>query len=140
MGLMKILESIAREHLIMTHNTTETSSGAAEEKSFSGVGEAVKEGTADAAQDASNVLPAIGRFLSKTVYGGCYYAAYGVTFGALTVAKLIPTDNAFVHGLQEGSKAAAADVHKHDDGQPVKSATEAAEETAATSVQGLATA
>lgn len=120
----------------MTQDAVETTVEVVESTSLSSVGEAVKEGAADAAQGVNTVLPAVGKFLSKALYDGCYYAAYGVTFGALTVAKLIPTDNALVHGIQDGAEAAAADVQKRQE-----TVAEAAVETVTTAAEeGLATA
>jgi hypothetical protein len=120
----------------MTQDSVEAHAEETENTSLSSVGEAVKEGAADAKQGVETILPAVGKFVSKALYGGCYYAAYGVTFGALTVGKLIPTDNAVVHGLQDGAEAAAADIQKRSE-----AVAEATVETATpTSEEGLATA
>lgn len=121
----------------MTENTIETSSGATDQQTFAGVAEAVKEGAADAAQDASTVSSSIGKYVTKAVHGGCYYVAYGVTFSSLMVAKLIPTNNALVQGLQDGAKAAVEDVKKLDS-RAAEFARHA--ETAAPADQGLASA
>lgn len=68
--------------------------------------EAVKEGASDAAAAATNVMPAIGEAIAKTVYGACYYVSFGVTFAALSVAKLIPSGSAAAKGLHDGAEAA----------------------------------
>ncbi|MEJ2061098.1 MAG: hypothetical protein P8Y64_11545 [Gammaproteobacteria bacterium] len=78
------------------------------------ISQAVSEGATAAKQSAAVILPAFGKFLGKTVYGGCYYAAYGVTFAALTAAKIIPMDNAVTHGIHDGAAAAATDLHKSE--------------------------
>ena len=66
---------------------------------------AILAGASDA-KAAVEAIPSLGNLLSKTVYGTFYYASYGVVFGALTVAHLIPTDNIMGAGLREGAKAA----------------------------------
>jgi putative methionine-R-sulfoxide reductase with GAF domain len=68
--------------------------------------EAVKEASADAAEAAAKAPAEIGKFLSKTVYGGFYYLSYGVVFGSLIVGKLIPKNSAMAHGIHDGAIAA----------------------------------
>ena len=55
-------------------------------------------------------LPAASRFLSRFVYTTSYTFSYGVVFPAVLLAKSIPSDNAFVHGLVDGAKAASDTV------------------------------
>jgi hypothetical protein len=68
---------------------------------------AVKEGAADAKETASKAAPAVGLYLSRFVYTTCYTLSYGVVFPTMFVAKSIPTDNALVHGLVDGARAAS---------------------------------
>ena len=77
-----------------------------EEQGLESVADAVKEGAADATKTAAAVLPGIGKILSKSIYNGCYYISFGVTFSALTVAKLLPVDNTAGRGLHDGAEAA----------------------------------
>lgn len=100
--------------------TTESATQAMEKAT-----EAVKEGAFDAGKAVSNVIPAIGRFCSKTVYGTFYYLSYGVVFSSLTIAHLVPLDNAMGEGLHDGTAAAKKAVKKHE-------AKRAAEQTEAT--------
>jgi hypothetical protein len=72
--------------------------------------EAVQEGTAQAKQTAAEVLPVVGELATKTLYNTCYYAAFGVTFAALTLARLIPKDSPVAHGLHDGTEAAVKEV------------------------------
>ena len=67
---------------------------------------AVKEGAADAKETATKAVPAVGLYVSRFVYTTCYTLSYGVVFPTMFVAKSIPTNNAFVHGLVDGAKAA----------------------------------
>jgi hypothetical protein len=71
------------------------------------VAKAVQEGTAQAEQAAADMLPAVGELAAKALYGTCYYAAFGVTFAALSLARLIPNDSPVAHGLHDGAEAAA---------------------------------
>jgi predicted S18 family serine protease len=73
----------------------------------------VHEGTEQARQTAEEVLPAVGELITKTLYGTFYYAAFGVTFTALTIAKLIPTDSPVAHGLHDGAEAATRQFEAH---------------------------
>lgn len=68
--------------------------------------DAIQEGVADASAAAAEVVPALGRLLSSSVYGAFYYASYGVVFSALTIAHLVPTNNIIGEGLRDGAKAA----------------------------------
>jgi hypothetical protein len=77
------------------------------------VTQAVQEGTEQAKQTAEEALPAVGELVAKTLYGTCYYAAFGVTFAALTITRLIPTDSPVAHGLHDGTAAATRQFEAH---------------------------
>ncbi len=55
-------------------------------------------------------LPAASRFLSRFIYTTSYTFSYGVVFPAVLIAKSIPSDNAVVHGLVDGARAASDTV------------------------------
>lgn len=110
----------------MTEKLTDTKVESVK-KTRARVTEAVQEGTAQAKQTAAEVLPAVGKLASKTLYGTCYYAAFGVTFAALTIAKLIPTDSPVAHGLHDGAEAAAKEVEAHAEQQARMAAAAAGE-------------
>lgn len=55
---------------------------------------------------ASEILPAVGGFVSRTVYTTSYAVSYGVVFPAMVIARAIPKENALVHGLADGAMAA----------------------------------
>jgi hypothetical protein len=69
--------------------------------------EAMKSGAADGHTAASRAVPAARLALSKTVYSTSYYLSYGVVFPTLLVASIIPKNNALVHGMSDGARAAA---------------------------------
>jgi hypothetical protein len=72
--------------------------------------QAAKDGAADAKTAVEKALPAASRFLSRLVYTTSYTLSYGVVFPAVLIAKSIPSDNALVHGLVDGAKAASDTV------------------------------
>lgn len=89
--------------------------GAAEEE----VRDAFRQGAADAAAAADTVLPMLGKWLSRGVYGGCYLASYGVVFGALTASRLLPPESAVLKGLEAGAEAARKDVEGYRDARVI---------------------
>jgi hypothetical protein len=68
--------------------------------------QAAKDGAADARAAVEKALPAASRFLSRFVYTTSYTFSYGIVFPAVLIAKSIPSDNALVHGLVDGARAA----------------------------------
>ena len=67
---------------------------------------AAKEGAEKARATADEVLPAAGQMLSTTVYKTSYAISYGVVFASVFLARSIPQNNAVVHGLVDGARAA----------------------------------
>jgi hypothetical protein len=90
----------------MTKQTPDASIKADVEKTGARAEQGVIEGVADAKR-AAELLPALHEPVTKFIYGGCYYAAYYVTFGALAIAQLIPAGSAAARGLHDGADAAA---------------------------------
>jgi len=76
------------------------------EASSKSLARAISEGAVEACHAASNVIPAVGKAVRKTVYSGFYYATYGVVFSSLMIASLIPSDNAMGEGIRDGAEAA----------------------------------
>jgi hypothetical protein len=68
--------------------------------------QAAKDGAADAQERVTEMMPAIGGFLSRLTYTTCYAVSYGVVFPSLLVASAVPKDNAIVNGLVDGARAA----------------------------------
>ena len=69
--------------------------------------QAAKDGAADARATVDKVLPAASRFMSRFAYTTSYTISYGVVFPTVLIAKSIPTNNAVVHGMVDGARAAA---------------------------------
>jgi hypothetical protein len=68
--------------------------------------EAAKEGATEAREAAGNALPVASGLLAKFAYNACYSISYGVVFPTVLVARSVPQDNALVHGLVDGARAA----------------------------------
>ena len=68
--------------------------------------QAAKGGVQDARVTASGALPALNSFLSGLTYKTCYAVSYGIVFPTALVARAIPQENAVVHGLIDGARAA----------------------------------
>jgi hypothetical protein len=64
---------------------------------------------AGAAKDAiTNLAPAVGKGIRQVAYKGVYYISFGATFGALTVASLVPIDSFIGEAIAQGAKDAEA--------------------------------
>jgi hypothetical protein len=70
--------------------------------------QAARDGASDAQAKVSEMMPAVGGFLSRLTYTTCYAVSYGVVFPTLVVARAVPKDNVVVQGLVEGARAAVA--------------------------------
>src|SRR5208282_536384 len=68
--------------------------------------QAAKGGVEDLRLTASGALPALGSFLSGVTFKTCYAVSYGMVFPTVLVARAIPKENAVVHGLIDGARAA----------------------------------
>jgi hypothetical protein len=71
-----------------------------------------KQGVSDAQAMAAEAVPAATKMVSNLVYKTCYGISYGVVFPSILLARSIPTDNAAVHGLIDGARAAMDMVHE----------------------------
>src|SRR5208337_2961860 len=63
-------------------------------------------GLEDVRATASGALPALCSFLSGATFKTCYAVSYGMVFPTVLVARAIPKENAVVHGLIDGARAA----------------------------------
>ncbi|MEJ2325549.1 MAG: hypothetical protein P8Y27_06140 [Chromatiaceae bacterium] len=97
--------------------TTEFDTGPVEavERTSTGATDALRHGAAAGAQAAADIWPAVGRVWSRTVYGACYYTAYGATFGALAVASLVPKGSMLEKGFHEGAEAGREAFHEWEE-------------------------
>ena len=78
-----------------------------------GLFEGIAKGASDAGKAAQQVLPVVGVYLNRGVYGTAYYAAYGVVLAAVTIGRAIPMPAPFARGLHEGTEAA---IHTYEEG------------------------
>jgi hypothetical protein len=68
--------------------------------------ESVRAGAHELQVRATEALPATSHFLSRVVYKTSYALSFGVTFPVMLVVRIVPKDNAIVHGLVDGAIAA----------------------------------
>lgn len=52
------------------------------------------------------------RFLGRMVYRTCYAVSFGVTLPVMMIVRVVPRENAFVHGLVDGALAARDNVDR----------------------------
>ena len=79
--------------------------------------DAVREGFESGARAADSLWSGVRHAASDALYGGAYFAAYGVTFGVLFVGHLIPRDSSLGRGLRDGAKRAASDAEVWEHGR-----------------------
>lgn len=61
---------------------------------------------------STEFLPSIEKYLGNAVYGAFYCVSYGVVFSALTVARMVPTNNLIGRAIKEGALAARSAQEK----------------------------
>jgi len=89
--------------------------------------DSAKDGAIQAQEAAARVLPGVTRFASRFVYTSCYTLSYGFVFPTALLAMSIPSNNAFVQGMVDGSHAArqkVGDILGHSAGAAPTGATE----------------
>lgn len=77
--------------------------------------ESVRSGAAAAQEAVTRFVPAVGDGLRKVAYQGIYGVSFGVTFGALLVARLVPKESFVGHALADGAAAAKVAIHELDE-------------------------
>jgi hypothetical protein len=70
-----------------------------------------------AIEGASGIIPAVGGMAAQMIYTTSYAVAYGIVFPAMLLVRIVPKDNALVHGLADGAQAARARALGWDHGQ-----------------------
>jgi hypothetical protein len=90
----------------MAQDTSESKAGSPR-KTHTKPNDAIGQGVADGKQAAAEAVPVVGDYLAKALYDACYYSAYGVTFGALFIANMIPSESPVARGLHDGAETAS---------------------------------
>jgi hypothetical protein len=67
---------------------------------------AAKDGASQARESVANAFPEAGNMLARLAYNTSYAISYGLVFPAVFVAKSVPQNNALIHGLADGARAA----------------------------------
>jgi hypothetical protein len=90
----------------------------AEANAFSALGDALEsaaekfeEGSAVARQSAKAAAKTTRRFFADGVYNSAYWVSYGFVYSAVYLTELLPEDNSFRRGLEEGATAAQTKAH-----------------------------
>jgi len=86
--------------------------------------EAIEQGVADGKQAAADAAPVVSDYVAKALYGTCYYSAYAVTFSALLLAKLIPSESAMARGLHDGAETASREFKVYEEQRARRAAAE----------------
>lgn len=73
---------------------------------------AARGGMEDASATVSGALPDLTSSLSGLAYKTCYAISYGIVFPTIFVVRAIPKENAVVHGLIDGARAATDVVNE----------------------------
>jgi hypothetical protein len=68
--------------------------------------ESIRAGAHELQVRAAEALPATSHFLGRVVYKTSYALAFGMTFPVMLIVRVVPKDNAIVHGLVDGAIAA----------------------------------
>lgn len=103
----------------------------AEEIQQNRVIKSVKAGAGAAKEAVANFVPGVGQGIRNVAYKGVYYASFGVTFGALAVASLVPSSSFVGHAIAEGAKDAEATFKALEEKEVAAAADASMEATAA---------
>ena len=72
--------------------------------------QSTKEGVEKARVTAADAVPAAADLLSQVAYKTCYGISFGVVYTTMRLIRVIPKDNAIIHGFVDGSHAAMDSV------------------------------
>lgn len=68
--------------------------------------QATQQGFADLKANAAQAMPALQSGASQAAYKLGYGVSYGLVFAAVFVSRAVPRDNALMHGVVDGARAA----------------------------------
>ncbi len=91
--------------------STDTVDGSARHAAGS-IFDSMNRGASEIQTRVSEALPATGRFLGRAVYRTSYAVSFGLAFPVMMVVRVMPKNNAMVHGLVDGAIAARDRVHE----------------------------
>lgn len=76
--------------------------------------DAARDGAGRARITIGGLVPAAGRLVSRAVYGASYAVSFGLVLPAMLFARRVPRQNAVVHGLIDGARAAIGSAQAQD--------------------------
>jgi hypothetical protein len=91
--------------------STDTLDGSADHAAGS-IFASMNRGASEIQTRVSEALPATSRFLGRAVYKTSYALSFGMVFPVMMVVRVMPKNNAMVHGLVDGAMAARDRVHE----------------------------
>jgi hypothetical protein len=80
-------------------------------KALGSAAEKVEAGTNVALQSAKKTASATGEVFAGGVYNTSYWISYGFVFSTVYLTELLPEENSFRKGLEEGASAAHLKAH-----------------------------
>jgi hypothetical protein len=86
---------------------------------------AIKDGAGEVAASVNDAIPAARGLFARLAYTTTYSISYGLVFPAVLVVRAIPKENALVHGLIDGARAATDAVETWHTKPQVESSTPA---------------
>ncbi len=91
--------------------STDTLEGSAQPAAGS-IFASMNRGASEIQTRVSEALPATSRFFGRAVYRTSYALSFGVALPVMMVVRVMPKNNAMVHGLVDGAMAARDRVHE----------------------------
>jgi hypothetical protein len=80
-------------------------------KALGSAAEKLEAGTNVALQSAKKTAAATGEVFAGGVYNTSYWISYGFVYTAVYLTELLPEENSFRRGLEEGTSAAQTKIH-----------------------------
>jgi hypothetical protein len=100
-------------------NDAAATADTAQDATMQSVADAMRDASKTAAEHAAKVRNTIGdagpramRSVSRFGYTSAYVFSYGVVYAAVFVAQALPQENAIMHGLRDGGRAALDGLRK----------------------------
>jgi hypothetical protein len=94
-----------------TEKATETNAFSALGDALESAAEKFEEGSAVARQSAKEAAKVTRRVFADGVYNSAYWVSFGVVYSAVYLTELLPENNTFRKGLEEGATAAQTKAH-----------------------------
>jgi hypothetical protein len=115
---------LCREDIPSEKNMTTKTEKAAETNAFSALGDALEtaaekfeEGSAVARQSAKEAAKATRKVFAGGFYSTAYWVSYGFVYSTVYLTELLPEENSFRKGLEQGAADAQTKAHSAKTGE-----------------------